>query len=160
MKKPKISAEVSQQEFDAYKTEAARLGMTMSEWFRRSLNSSVNAQTRAALPAGAEAAFQQLDAQDKLGGGIMAPQPIIVQQKPAAELQGLPKTPPTSGHPCLYLNPDRPGTLSAGECSGTCSSASQRGKPCFFGEGNARNCPLFASRTVPVAPTQGTRARR
>jgi hypothetical protein len=160
MKKPKISAEVSQQEFDAYKAEAARMGMTMSEWFRRSLNSSVNAQTRAALPAGAEAAFQQLDAQDKLDGGMLAPQPIIVQQKPAPVLQGLSKAPAPDGHPCLYLNPERPGMLSGGECSGTCGSASQRGKPCFFAIGNARKCSLFASRTVPAAPVQGMRARR
>lgn len=160
MKKPKISAEVSQAEFDAYKAEATRMGMTMSEWFRRSLNSSVNSQTRSPPPAGAEAAFQQLEAQDKLDGGVLAPQPIMVQKPPTAPLQGLPQPPAPDGHGCLHLNPDRPGMLSTGECSGTCMASSQRGKPCFFGAGNARNCPLFSSRTVPAAPIQGTRARR
>jgi hypothetical protein len=161
MKKPKISAEVSQQEFDAYKAEAARMGMTMSEWLRRSLNSSINSQTRPSLPSGAEAAFQQLDAQDALDGGILAPQPAPVAPAASPALQGLPKAPPaTSGHPCVNLNPERPGMLSAGECHGTCMATSQRGKPCFYNAVTANHCPLFSSRTVPPAPVQGSRARR
>ena len=160
-KKPKISAEVSQEEFNAYKAEATRMGMTMSEWFRRSLNSSVNALTRTPPPASAEAAFQQLEAQDKLDGGTLAPQPIMVPSKAPTALQGLPSSPPPpSGHPCVSLSPERPGQLSAGECSGTCMAASQRGKPCFYNPVTAHRCPLFASRTVPSAPVQGMRARR
>lgn len=156
MKKPKISAEVSQEEFEAYKVEAGRLGMNFSEWIRRSLNSAVMAQQKPA-PAVAEAAFQQLEAQDALGGGVIAEQPVMVVPKPL-NLQGLPK--PVAVHPCVYLNPERPGQLSGGECSGTCASASQRGKPCFFGPVTAHNCPLYASRVVPAAPVQGMRIRR
>lgn len=161
MKKPKISAEVSKEEFEAYKAEATRMGMTLSEWLRRALNSSVNAQTRPPAPAGAEAAFQQLEAQDRLDGGILAPQPVPATAKTPAVLQGLPKTPQaTSTHPCVRLNPDRPGMLTSGECHGTCTASSQRGKPCFFGVVTAHNCPLFSSRIVPPAPVQGMRARR
>lgn len=161
MKKPKISAEVSQEEFDAYKAEAARMGMTMSEWLRRSLNSTVLAHQPPPAPAGAEAAFQQLEAQDKLDGGVLAPQPIPAASKPGPALQGLPKAPVTdSGHPCVNLNPERPGMLTGGECHGTCMAISQRGKPCFYGGVTAHNCPLFSSRTVPPAPVQAMRARR
>lgn len=156
MKKPKISAEVSREEFEAYKAEAGRLGMNLSEWLRRCLNSSVMAGQKPA-PAVAEAAFQQLEAQDALGGGVVAPQPVMVETKPL-NLQGLPR--PVALHPCVYLNPERPGNLLGGECSGTCSSASQRGKPCFFGPVTAHNCPLYASRVVPSAPVNGARIRR
>ena len=76
-------------------------------------------------------------------------------------LQGLPKgPPPTDAHPCNSLSPERPGVLSAGECSGTCMASSQRGKPCFYGSVTAHNCPLFLSRLAPAAPIQGVRARR
>lgn len=159
-KKPKISAEVSPEEFEAYKTESTRMGMNMSEWFRRTLNSAL--PRRQPAPAVAEAAFQQLEAQDKLDGGTMAPQPVVVATL-NVPLQGMPTTPPPppgETHPCVYLNPERPGVLRGGECSGTCNAQSQRGKPCFFGPVNARKCPLFVSRMVPSPPANSARLRR
>lgn len=157
-KKPKISAEVSVEEFDAYKNEAARLGMTMSEWLRRSLNSSL--PTRWDVPDVAEAAFQQLDQQDAVGG-VMT-EVVKPVEKPQPVFQTLAQAPvqATVAHPCLLLNPQRPGVLNAGECSGTCMAQSQRGKPCFFGAVTAHKCPLFSARVVPPAPVQNMRARK
>lgn len=156
MKKPKISAEVSTEEFEAYKAEAARRGMTLSEWLRLSLNSAL--PTATSTPAVADAAFKQLDDQDRIGG-VMASVEQPVAEKPAPSFQKLPPAPVTD-HPCVYLNPQRPGVLTTGECSGTCLNSSQRGKPCFFAAPFARRCPVFASRTVPSAPVQDMRARK
>lgn len=157
MKKPKISAEVTNEEFEAYKNEATRLGMNLSEWLRRSLNSAL--PTRPPMSAVAEAAFQQLDQQDAAGGGVMTPV-VVPIQKAQPVLQTLPKPPAPQLHPCVNLNPQRPGVLNAGECSGTCMAISQRGKPCFYNAITARSCALFSSRTVPPAPVQGMRARK
>lgn len=158
-KRPKISAEVSTDEFDAYKKEATRWGYNMSEWMRRTLNSAL--PRTESTPAVAEAAFQQLEAQDRLDGGVMAQQPIVVQAA-VLPLQTLPPTPKPAvvGHPCVFLNPETPGALRGGECFGTCTANTQRGKPCFYGPGNAKKCPLFMMRTVPRAPVNNIRSRK
>jgi hypothetical protein len=153
-KKPKISAEVSPEEFDAYKTEAARLGMNMSEWIRRALNSTVSKDFKEPAPAVAEAAFQKLDASEALGGVTVTAATPPVSTGTAASFQTLPKPPPapSTQHPCVNLDLRRPGVLTAGECSGTCMAAAQRGKPCFFGPMNARTCAHFLHARRPAGP--------
>lgn len=175
MKKPKISAEVSQEEFEAYKAEAERRGMTLSEWLRLSLNSALPttaAAGTASPPDVADAAFKQLDEQDATGGGtdsewlarsqpnpLRPPLPPAPVQAAQPSFQKLPPAPVTE-HPCVHLNPARPGILTSGECSGTCNAASQRGKPCFFAPMTAKKCPVFMNRIVPNAPVQDMRARK
>lgn len=171
MKKPKISAEVSPEEFEAYKAEAARRGMTLSEWLRLSLNTALPTTALAGgapAPSVADAAFKRLDEQDATGApesewlARSQPSPQPPAAAPVAPPQVFQKLPPApvTDHPCVYLNPQRPGVLTTGECSGTCEAASQRGKPCFFGPMTARKCPVFVSRMVPAAPVQDIRIRK
>lgn len=149
MSKPKISAAVSQEEFDAYQTEAARLGLSFSEWIRRACNSAV---PMAAGPSVADAAFDQQDS----FGKVAPMQPVV--SKPRDVLPNV--VPSPEAHPCMLLSPERPTNLSAGECSGTCRAMSQNGKPCFFNAMTARRCSLFASRTIPPPPIQGMSSRK
>lgn len=137
MKKPKISAEVTQEEFEAYKAAAATAGVGLSEWIRSRLNERIT------LAPATEPA-------------VTAPVPQLVVTKAAPP----PVSPKTPEHPCVLLNPALPGVLTSGECSGTCNSSSQRGKPCFFGPATARKCPLFMNRVMPKPPVQDMRARK
>ncbi len=155
MKKPKISAEVSVEEFDSYKAEARHFGMTLSDWMRKALNSSLAHRPEA--PAGLNAAFAQLDASET---HTVAPVTVVAPPAPPLEKLVQPPLPPSDLHPCVYLNPARPSHLNAGECAGVCGAPSQRGRPCFFFGDAAKSCRVFASRVAPPPPREGTRVRR
>lgn len=150
MKKPKISAEVSQDEFDAYKAAAAERGVSLSEWLRLSLNRSIESDRATEGPRNAMASEEAF---------TLMPPPTPKPPPPPLETS-FAMTQNPDQHPCVYLNPQRPGVLSSGECSGTCTAPSQRGKPCFFGPVGARNCPAFASRVAPAPPVLNATVRR
>lgn len=151
MSKPKISAEVSTEEMEAYTSEAKRFGYSLSEWMRRTLNSACPETPR---QAAVDAAFNKLDepnAQSGMTALLMGPEsqrpvpPVVA--KPLDKMPAAPQQRVGVGHPCMYLNPALPGVLRGGEAQGTCNHGNQRGKPCFWPPQSCqRSCPLFAMR--------------
>lgn len=170
MSKPKISAEVSADEMGAYRDEAKRMGMTLSEWMRRALNSSL---PKPVGPQAMDVAFAKLDEtsgqsgmEALLAGPNAVPAALPAKLPEVQQFQKLPVNEPIrSAHPCMYLKPQMPGVLRGGEAQGTCDQNTQRGKPCYWNaQSCAKNCSVFTLRldlrAAQLAKPQQNRFRR
>lgn len=63
----------------------------------------------------------------------------------------LPQVPP-GDHPCFNLSKDNiPGHLT-GQCQGLCQHSSQRGRICYWPPTSASNCDVFESKAIRTAP--------
>jgi hypothetical protein len=138
-KKPKISAEVSQEIYDLYKRWAGFKKMTLSEFIRKTLAKAVpeNATEMMDQAEGKslDRAFAALDEQDALIG---------LQPEPKEKVNGVAHGRHLPVHPCLMLDPDnRPPNYRPGECQGVCKHTSQKGRVCLWPKQTAHNCPVF-----------------
>jgi hypothetical protein len=144
-KKPKVSVEVTQEQYDLYRRWAEFQGQSLSDWVRRSLGRSVPADAEARMEAaeglakGREEAFSQLDEEDRLQGLQPKTNGAAPMRLPVA-MAG------NTRHQCVHLLDKIPPNYRIGEVQGTCGAPNRGGRPCMWPSHTAHNCDVFERR--------------
>jgi uncharacterized protein (DUF1778 family) len=163
--KTRISAQVDVTEYNLIRKWADKNGKTLSEYVRETLLASVPEAEKAHAARTPESmtvedkAWEEIDKSDEVNTGMpgVLPIPPARRAQPGVVTEAnrthpmqrvtkvtpsrLPQVPP-GVHPCVHLSLSVPANMR-GQCQGTCTSQSQRGKVCFWTPTTARSCPVF-----------------
>lgn len=155
-KKPKISVEIEQEEYDLYRQWAEKSGITLSQFVRKALRESIPlAEMRKLVGHDVspviDAAFKHLESEERVQTAVASMSTTV---SPAVAPSVPPVTPPVTSdknakhhlhmlHPCSYLKVTMPANYTAKDCQGTCGSPKQPGRACFWGAQAARSCHAF-----------------
>lgn len=142
-----LTVKISPAERNLYETDAYRNGLTLQQWARKSLNSSVSRSTidflrKSRDMSAAEKAFADLDQEDEFLLGTRT----HVKRLPVANNKLI------SGHPCYHNDARTPPNFAPSDCQGTCRASSWDGRPCSWDSRSASNCMRFAPKVKPTTP--------
>jgi hypothetical protein len=152
--KTRLSFQLDTKDKEVIEDLAKKEGVSVSEWIRHRLTSSLTIRERAMVGGGSGAL---IPVEESAGNGYDGVQmiPGILPLPPA------PKPPPTPanprrrvytsgeptvpGHPCVWLSGFKPNNLQS-SCVGTCRHPDQDGRICFWNAGVAKQCPRFEAK--------------
>ena len=164
-KKARISVQLDLHDYNVLRIWADKNNLTLSDYVRKVLMASVPQPEKKRMNGDGkksivDVAFEEVDKQDEVGTiNTMTLPPtrkpqkgVVTEAERTHPLQRvtklthtqLPVVPP-GPHPCVHLSGQVPPNLK-GQCQGTCTQSSQRGRVCYWTPTTARNCPVFESK--------------